>query len=113
MNDHVRITIAVATVLRVFLEDTSQPRYGYELMRLTGYPSGKLYPLLARLERAGWLTKELEDIDPAIQGRPARRLYRISEEGARAARYELAMLSTKLQPPNPKPGQLRPEGGLA
>jgi PadR family transcriptional regulator PadR len=112
MADQVRITIAVATVLRAFLEDTAQPRYGYELMRLTGYPSGKLYPVLARLERAGWLTKELEDIDPAIEGRPARRMYRISEEGARAARCELAMLSAQLRPP-PRAGQLRPEGGLA
>jgi PadR family transcriptional regulator, regulatory protein PadR len=107
------MTIAVAAVLRIFLEDVTQPRYGYELMRATGYPSGKLYPVLARLERAGWLTKELEDIDPATEGRPARRPYRISAEAVPAARSELAKLSAQLQPPALQPPSLRPQGGLA
>jgi PadR family transcriptional regulator, regulatory protein PadR len=66
----VRMTIAVATVLRIFLNDVSEPRYGYELMRLTGFPSGKLYPILARLQRAGWLIREQEQIDPGAPGRP-------------------------------------------
>jgi hypothetical protein len=43
------MTLAVAAVLRVFLDDPDAPRYGYELMRRTGFPSGKLYPILARL----------------------------------------------------------------
>ncbi|NUR31119.1 MAG: PadR family transcriptional regulator, partial [Catenulispora sp.] len=41
-----RITLAVATLLRIFLEDPTEPHYGYDLMRLTTYPSGKLYPIL-------------------------------------------------------------------
>lgn len=90
--DDVRVTVAVATVLRVFLDDLSEPRYGYELMRLTGFASGKLYPILARLERAGWLLKERESVDPAEAGRPARRLYRLTADGVRAARVELAAL---------------------
>lgn len=107
------MTVAVATVLRVFLDDTVKPRYGYELMQLTGFPSGKLYPLLARLERAGWLIKEIEDVDPAAAGRPARRLYRLSDEGAQAARYELARLSERLRSSAPVAPKLRPEGGSA
>lgn len=78
------------TVLRVFLDDPREPRYGYELMRLTRFPSGKMYPILARLEAAGWLDRSWESIDPAVEGRPARRWYRLSEEGAAAARLELA-----------------------
>jgi DNA-binding PadR family transcriptional regulator len=111
----VRVTVAVAVVLRVFLDDVSQPRYGYELMGLTGFASGKLYPVLARLERAGWLVKEREDIDPVTAGRPARRLYRISDQGARAARFELAVLNERLRPNTAQPGGLRPnpEGGRA
>jgi PadR family transcriptional regulator len=92
------MTIAVAIVLRVFLDDVSQPRYGYELMQLTGFPSGKLYPILARLERAGWLIKEREDIDPAAALRPARRLYRLSADGVQTARHELATLSDAAPP---------------
>lgn len=109
----VRVTVAVAVVLRVFLDDIARARYGYELMRLTGFPSGKLYPVLARLERAGWLVKEREDIDPAAASRPARRLYRMSEEGVQAARYELARLSEQLRPGVERQGRLTPEGGPA
>jgi DNA-binding IclR family transcriptional regulator len=70
----VRITVAVARVLREFLLDPSQPRYGYELMQLTGYPSGKLYPLLTRLQRAGWLIRVSRAIEicPGAVVRPAR-----------------------------------------
>jgi DNA-binding PadR family transcriptional regulator len=113
MPEPIRMTITVAAVLRIFLDDVTRPRYGYELMRATGYPSGKLYPVLARLERAGWLTKELEAIDPTTEGRPARRLYRISAEAVQVARSELAALSAQLQPPAQQPHRLRPEGGLA
>jgi PadR family transcriptional regulator PadR len=109
----VRVTVAVAVVLRVFLDDLTQPRYGYELMRLTGFASGKLYPLLARLERAGWLTKEMEEIDPAAAGRPARRLYRLSEDGVQQARYALAEISDRLRPAPDRRTRWRPEGGPA
>ena len=56
----VRMTIAVARVLREFLADVGEPRYGYELMQSTEFPSGKLYPILARLQHAGWLCRERE-----------------------------------------------------
>jgi PadR family transcriptional regulator PadR len=111
--EEVRMTIAVATVLRTFLNDVSEPRYGYELMRLTGFPSGKLYPILARLQRAGWLIREQEQIDPAAAGRPARRLYRLSSDGIQAARQELAALTQQLRPSSELPGELQPEGGPA
>jgi len=92
----VRVTVAVATILRLFLEDVTSPRYGYELMRATGFPSGKLYPILLRLEQAGWLTKEQESVDPHEEGRPPRRLYRLTASGADAARHELACLRQQL-----------------
>ncbi len=114
MASQVRMTIAVATLLRVFLDDPSQRRYGYELMQLTGFPSGKLYPILARLERAGWLIKEREDIDPAAAGRPARRLYRLSPDGTQTARHELVELSEQPRlPATGLPGRANPEGGRA
>ena len=75
----------MAAIIKIFLEDTEKPRYGLELMRLTGQPSGTLYPALAKFERAGWLVSGKEDVDPSKAGRPARRFYRISGAGARAA----------------------------
>ncbi|MFI7432425.1 PadR family transcriptional regulator [Micromonospora haikouensis] len=93
-----QITVAVATILRVFLEDPEKDHYGYDLMKKTGFASGKIYPLLARLRAAGWLTVAEEDIDPAVAGRPARRGYRLTAEGARVARLELARLNDQLRP---------------
>lgn len=110
---NVRVTRAVAVVLRTFLDDVAQPHYGYELMRLTGFPSGKLYPILARLQQAGWLIKEQEDIDPAATGRPARRLYRLSPTGVQAARHELSVLTEQLRMAYEASPWLRPEGGPA
>jgi DNA-binding PadR family transcriptional regulator len=111
--EQLRITVAVATLLRIFLDDIPARRYGYELMELTGFASGKLYPLLGRLENAGWLVTETEDVDPSAAGRPARRWYRLSEGGAEQARQELAELHRKLSPRPRVAGALRPEGGLA
>jgi Transcriptional regulator PadR-like family len=67
--DDLDITPKMAKVLKIFLEDPDQPRYGFEIMRLTGLASGSLYPMLARLEQAGWLTKGKETIDPHAEGR--------------------------------------------
>jgi PadR family transcriptional regulator, regulatory protein PadR len=91
-----RITIAVARVLREFLSDAREPRYGYDLMQATGYPSGKLYPILARLVRAGWLIREREDVHPGSARRPARYFYRLSEQGAVASQSVLSEISHQL-----------------
>jgi PadR family transcriptional regulator PadR len=110
--EDVRMTVAVATALRVFLDDVAAPQYGYELMRLTGFASGKLYPILARLEAAGWLDRQWEEIDPTVERRPARRWYRLSKDGAARARQELALLHQQLAPV-PRRGFVRPETGRA
>jgi DNA-binding PadR family transcriptional regulator len=92
----IRITIAVAEVLRAFLDDPAQPRYGYDLMQATGQGSGKLYPILARLQAAGWLEKCREDIDPGVEGRPVRYWYRLTTDGVEAGRRELADVVARL-----------------
>ena len=107
------LTPKMAAVIKVFLEDPEQPRYGFELMRRTGQPSGTLYPILARLERAGWLTGGREDIDPRAEGRPPRRNYRITSEAVAAARAQLAALAEQYRPPSPIQPQLATNGGTA
>lgn len=102
------ITPRMATVLKIFLEDPSQPRYGFELMKLTEIKSGSLYPMLAKLEEAGWLTRGKEDIDARAAGRPARTNYTITGAAAVVARRELAALSERFRPPVPaRPYPLR------
>lgn len=91
-----RITTTVAAVLTALLADPTEDRYGLELMRTTGQPSGTLYPILVRLQEAGWVEAHWEDIDTTDAGRPARRYYRMTAEGVTAARTELVALHRKL-----------------
>jgi hypothetical protein len=86
------LTPKMADVIKVFLEDPAEPRYGFELMHITRQPSGTLYPNLATLEKHGWLILGKEDIDPRAEGRPARKFYRISGAAIPAARVQVAAL---------------------
>src|SRR4051794_15139822 len=83
------MTRQTLAVLAVFLADAEAEWHGVNLADQTGLKSGTLYPLLARLEKAGWLASRQEDVDPRLVGRPRRRLYVLTGEGAAAARREL------------------------
>lgn len=95
MAGEIRVTAGVAKVLAAFLEDPAADRYGLDLMKATDMPSGTLYPILARLREADWVRAEWEQPDPEA-GRPARRYYRLTPEGAIAARERVAELSKRL-----------------
>lgn len=90
MSPPTRITATLVKVLEVFLADPAAERYGLDVMRATGMPSGTVYPILTRLLSAGWLDAHWEDIDPVAAGRPARRWFRLTPEGERSARAQLA-----------------------
>lgn len=83
MEPLARLGAATVDVLTVLLESTD-PRWGLELIKLTGRPSGTVYPLLDRLERAGWIASEWDD-DTSRPG-PRRRMYRLTPDGAVSAR---------------------------
>ncbi|GAA4474612.1 PadR family transcriptional regulator [Phytohabitans houttuyneae] len=87
-----RVTIAVVKVLSALLEEPDRFRYGLDLMTVTGLPSGTLYPLLRRMQDAGWVTAEWERLDPVAAARPARRYYRLTAEGIQQAQQALADL---------------------
>ena len=108
MISPVRTTTAVAKVLAALLEDPAAERYGLDLMRASGHPSGTLYPILLRLQKAGWVDATWEEIDPVAAGRPARRYYRLTPEGAEAARAELAALHSQLSRAHGSTAQVRP-----
>lgn len=78
-----RMTLQTRLVLSVLLDDPRRERYGLELCELLGLASGTIYPILSRLEQAGWLLSSWED--PTVHeesGRPRRRLYRLTDDGA-------------------------------
>lgn len=76
-------------VLARMLEDVHAEWFGLQLSKATSIAPGTLYPILHRLERARWLEARAEAIDPAKEGRPARRLYRLTGKGELAARARL------------------------
>ena len=100
------MTIPTQLVLRALLDDPAVERYGVEISTQAGLPSGTVHPILARLEGVGWLTSHWEDVDPRAAGRPARRYYRLTPDGAQHAQVALARAY------RPRPN-LRPLGGEA
>jgi DNA-binding PadR family transcriptional regulator len=93
-----RITLPTAAVLRQMLTDPTADYYGFKLAEATGFPSGTIYPILARLEASGWLSSYWEQGDPAEMERPRRRMYRLTGAGAHAARDALTATQRLLSP---------------
>lgn len=82
----VRMSLQTLRVLECFLENPAEQLSGSDVHKRTGLPSGTLYPILLRLEAAGWFVSRWESIDPSRAGRPRRRLYRLTASGlARAS----------------------------
>jgi PadR family transcriptional regulator, regulatory protein PadR len=86
----VKLTEPLERVLRVLVADTAASHYGYDLMKATRLPSGTLYPMLARLQQEGIVVSEWEEQRPEASGRPPRKYYRLTAEGARVASVELS-----------------------
>lgn len=85
----VRISGPTLKALSLFLERNPSPLSGADLVNEKKILSGTLYPLLDRLETAGWLESEWEKVDPSSVGRPRKRLYRLTGAGERSARSVL------------------------
>jgi DNA-binding PadR family transcriptional regulator len=77
----VRLSFETLKVLEAFLENPTGELCGADVHKRSGIASGTLYPILLRLESAGWFVSRWEDIDPASAGRPRRRLYRLTRNG--------------------------------
>ena len=80
------MTQATQLVLQTFLSEPSHEMYGLEICSKAGLPSGTTHPILARLEAQGWVESFWEDDGTArAEGRPRRRYYRLTREGAECA----------------------------
>jgi PadR family transcriptional regulator, regulatory protein PadR len=93
----VKLTGPLERVLRVLIADPSAPHYGYDLMKAAKLSSGTLYPMLARLQQEGLVDSEWEPQRQEAGGRPPRKYYRLTAEGARVGRLELAQVPTPAQ----------------
>jgi PadR family transcriptional regulator, regulatory protein PadR len=104
------MTASLGRVFRALLDDPAAPRYGYDLMKAAALPSGTLYPMLARLEAQKLVVSAWET--PQQDGERPRRYYRLTGEGIRVARLELAQLSARRRrgpchPAQPATGEAR------
>jgi DNA-binding PadR family transcriptional regulator len=104
-----RMTIPVQLVLRALLAEPGQEMYGLQICAAAGLPSGTIHPILARFEGLGWLASRWEDAVPQDEGRPRRRYYHLTEDGAERARIALAQATTSLTTLGLRP---RPVSGL-
>ena len=87
----VRLTHATSLILLVL---ASGSRHGFEVMEVSGLPSGTVYPALRRLERSGYLESDWEDeVTAHASGRPRRRTYRLTAPGDALARRAAARVA--------------------
>ena len=77
----VRMSLQTLRVLEAFLENVSDELAGADVQKRSHLASGTLYPILLRLESAGWFVSRWERADPTVIGRPRRRLYRLTPTG--------------------------------
>lgn len=78
----IRMTQSTAFVLQALANGFV---YGFDIMDATGLPGGTVYPALRRLESAGMVESEWEEGGVAQeQGRPARKYYRLTDDGEAA-----------------------------
>jgi PadR family transcriptional regulator PadR len=56
--------------------------YGFNVMEVTGLPSGTVYPALRRLERDGLIRSRWEsEVQAEAEQRPARKYYKLTTAG--------------------------------
>jgi DNA-binding PadR family transcriptional regulator len=82
-------------------------QYGFDIMDITGLPSGTVYPALRRLEDAGLVRSKWENQRIAQQDqRPPRKYYEMTRSGEDALaeavkRYRLLEQTPALKPSKP------------
>jgi len=83
------------TSLRILGAIRDGVAYGLEIVTHTGMPSGTVYPTLGRLKKSGLVEARWEDQRVAErEGRPRRRYYALTGEGAEALRAGVEHVSS-------------------
>ncbi|RGE21456.1 PadR family transcriptional regulator [Leucobacter sp. wl10] len=90
-----RLTPATSDALAALLAHP-EPVWGLLIVKESGRPAGSIYPILERLERLGWVTSEWEA--ESERSGPRRRLYRLTSDGAIAAREAVQRFQEQARP---------------
>jgi PadR family transcriptional regulator len=86
------------TSLRILGAIRDGVSYGLDIVTRTGMPSGTVYPTLGRLKKSGLVKPHWEDQRVAErEGRPRRRYYELTGEGAEELAAGAARVATLAQ----------------
>lgn len=94
-------SIQTRQIFQALLDAPEEETYGFELVKVTGLPSGSVYPILRRLEDEKLLSAREEMIDPSARRPRYRIFYRLTAEGRRVAREATREKATALRSLNP------------
>ena len=79
-----KLSYTAALVLQTI---SARYKYGFDIMDVTGLPSGTVYPALRRLEQQELIKSSWEGAQTAFADqRPARKYYRLTREGQETLR---------------------------
>lgn len=82
MRNALKMSYTAALVLQTI---SSGYNYGFDIMEVTGLPSGTVYPALRRLEQQEFIKSSWETEHTAFADqRPARKYYRLTRDGKEA-----------------------------
>ena len=108
MGFGVNLTYSTAIILQALANGY---QYGFDIIDLTGLPSGTVYPALRRFENAGLVDSKWENEAIAqAEQRPPRRYYELTPDGRDALaeavkRYRLLEKSSPIKSSKPKPSR--------
>jgi DNA-binding PadR family transcriptional regulator len=94
-------SIQTSQVFQALLDAPQGESYGFELVKVTGLPTGSVYPILRRLEKDMLVTVREEILNPGARRPRYRVFYRLSPEGRRVARDATREKATALRSLNP------------
>ena len=92
-----RMTLPTQLVLQELMLEPNREMYGLQICAAAGLPSGTIHPILARLEKIGWLHSRWEAADPTEQGRPRRRYYQLDPNSVATVRAALERADASAQ----------------
>ena len=102
-----RVTPATALVLEALL--SAESVWGLQIIKDVGKKPGTVYPILDRLEAAGWVEGEWDSTED--RKGPRRRYYRLLAEARPLAQQYVATQRAKASPATGRPSPALLQGG--
>ena len=82
-----RLSPKSARIVKYLLADPGREYYGYDIIKECDAQAATVYRLLNNFAERGWMDRRTEA--SPLEGRPARKVYRITGQGVPALNYEL------------------------